>query len=125
MLEWLLGKKRRTPDHLALADIVGNLSTILWQLMRADPNMLANKYARVVLRDDWSVGIFCDQREPQDILRKGEVSFVFLQENPSSMQRWVEGLRMAGSNPMFVQAATEEYAKVLVRSLMSGVQVID
>ncbi len=120
----LFGKKKAQPDALAWAEVAGKLSGTLWHLMQTDPKMLASPYARVVLRNDWNVGIAADRRDPDKLLGPSDVSFVLLQEDRSALTEWVNELR-SNPSPVFQQIATEEYAKKLVRVLMSNVDVVD
>lgn len=120
----LFGKNKPQSNALAWADVTGKLAGTLWRLMQTDPKMLASPYARVVLRDDWNVGIAADYREPAKLLGPHEVSFVLLQEDRSALKEWVDELR-SNQSPIFQQIATEQYAKKLVRVLMSNVTVVD
>ena len=120
----LFGKKQRQPDSLAWAEVAGKLSGTLWHLMQTDPKMLANPYARVVLGGDWNVGIAADYRDPDKLLGPNDVSFVLLQEDRSALEEWINELR-SNQSPVFQQIATEQYAKKLVRVLMSNVAVVD
>lgn len=121
----IFGKKRQPQsDNVAWASVAGKLAGTLWQVMQSDPKMLASPYARVVLHDDWSVGIATDQRDPSKLLGSRDVSFVLLREDRAALTNWVNELR-SNPNPMFQQIATEEYAKRLVRVLMANVEVAD
>jgi hypothetical protein len=120
----LFGKKKPLPDVLAWAEVTGKLAGTLWHLMQTDPKMLASPYARVILHNDWNVGIAADHRDPTKLLGSNDVSFVFLQEDGSALQEWVNELR-SNKSPMFQQIATEQYAKNLVRALMANVNVVD
>ena len=106
----LFGKKKTVPDTMAWAEVAGKISGMLWHLMQTDPKVLASPFARVVLRDDWTVGIANDQRDPKKILGNRDVCFVFLQEDQAALQSWVKELRST-TVPVFQQAATEQYAK--------------
>lgn len=120
----LFGKKKPQPDALAWAEVASKLSGTLWHLMQTDPKMLASPYARVILRDDWNLGIAADRREPDKLLGPNDVSFVLLQEDRSALEEWVNELQ-SNQSPVFQQIATEQYAKKLVRVLMSNVTVVD
>lgn len=120
----LFGKKKPQPDALAWAEVASKLAGTLWHLMQTDPKMLASPYARVVLRDDWNVGIAADHRDPTKLLGANDISFVLLQEDRAALEEWVNELR-SNQSPMFQQIATESYAKKLVRVLMSNVTVVD
>ena len=120
----IFGKKKPQPDAFAWAEVVGKLAGTLWHLMQTDPKMLASPYARAVLRDDWNVGIATDHRDPNKLLGPNDVSFVLLQEDRSALEEWVNELR-SNQSPVFQQIATEQYAKKLVRVLMSNVTLID
>lgn len=120
----LFGKKNPQPDGLAWAEVAGKLAGTLWHLMQTDPKMLASPYARVVLRDDWNVGIAADPRDPNKLLGPNDISFVLLREDHAALEEWVNELR-SNQGPMFQQIATEQYAKKLVRVLMSNVSVVD
>lgn len=120
----LFGRKKLQSDVYAWAEVAGKLAGTLWEVIHIEPKIVANPYARVVLDDRWNVGIACDYREPDGILGHREVAFVFLQEDPSGLRSWVDALA-SGPNPLLQQMATEEYAKQLVRVLMSRVNVVD
>ena len=120
----IFGKKKTQPDALAWAEVAGKLSGTLWHLMQTDPKILANPYARIVLRDDWNIGIAADYRDPDKLLGPNDVSFVLLQEDRSALHEWVRQLQ-SNQSPMFQQIATEQYAKKLVRVLMSNVDIVD
>mgnify|MGYP007037473745 FL=1 len=92
--------------------------------MQTHPEMLADPYARVVLRDDWSVHVAADKRDPKQILGPHEVTFFLLREDEAALSSWVEELRAAPA-PFYAQAATDEYAKHIVRTMMANVQVVD
>ena len=120
----LFGKKKQTASTEIWIDVAAKLSGTLWHLMQTDPRILASPFARVVLRDDWNVGIFSDKRDPEKLLGTHDVCFVFLQEDATALAHWVDELK-SHSSPLFQQAATEQYAKKLVRVLMANVQVAD
>jgi hypothetical protein len=120
----LFGKKKQGTAGADWAGVAAQLSSTLWHLIQADPKMLASPYARVVLRDDWNIGIAADKRDPSGLLGNGDVAFVLLQEDRSALATWVNEMK-ANSNPAFQQIATEEYAKKLVRVLMANVNVVD
>lgn len=117
-------KKAAQPDATAWAAVAGKIAGTLWHLMQTNPQMLANPYARVVLSSSWNVGVAADKREPERLLGPNDVSFVLLREDESALNEWIQQLK-ANSSPVFQQIATEEYAKKLTRTLMSGVQVVD
>lgn len=120
----MFGKKKHQPDAIVWAEVAGQLSGTLWHVMQTEPKMLASPYARVVLRDDWNVGIASERRDADKLLGPNDVSFVLLQEDRSSLEEWVSELQ-SNQSPMFQQIATEQYAKKLVRVLMSSVTVVD
>lgn len=120
----LFGKKKQPPAQSDWVGVAAKLSGTLWHLMQTDPKMLAGPFARVVLCDDWNVGIAADKRDPDRLLGDHDVCFVFLQEDRAALAHWVRELK-ADSNPVFQQIATEEYAKKLVRVLMANVKVVD
>jgi hypothetical protein len=92
--------------------------------MQTDPKMLSGPYARVVLRDDCSVSIAADRRDPDKLLGPNDVSYVFLREDQAALTLWAsEQGQRPGSNAMFRQAATEQYAGKLARVLMANVQI--
>lgn len=86
--------------------------------------MLANPYARVVLRDDWNVHVAADKRDPKHILGPHDVTFFLIREDEAALSSWVEQLHDAPAS-LFAQAATDEYAKRIVRTMMANVQVVD
>lgn len=119
----LFGKKPQPQsDAAAWSEVVAKVSSTLWHLMTTEPKALASPFARVVLRDDWSVCIATDQRDPKKLLGPNDVSFVLLQEDRAALAHWVSELR-SNPTPMFQQIATEEYAKKLVRVFMSNVEI--
>jgi hypothetical protein len=119
----LFGKKKQPHEQPDWIGVAAKLSGTLWHLMQTDPKMLAGPYARVVLHDDWNVGIAADKRDPDNLLGTHDVCFAFLQEDRAALAHWVSELK-ADSNPMFQQIATEEYAKKLVRVLMANTKVV-
>ena len=120
----LFGKKKRPPANADWIGVAGKLSATLWHLMQSDPTILAGPFARIVLRDDWNVGIAADKRDLDKVLGSHDVGFVFLQEDRAALAHWVSELK-ADSSPAFQQIATEEYARTLVRALMAKVKVVD
>lgn len=118
------GNKKPQPDGLAWAEVAAKLAGTLWHLMKTDPSILASPYARVVLHDDWNVGIASDPREPSKLLGPRDVTFVLLREDSAALKEWVNELR-SNENPVFQRIATEQYAKKIVRVLMSNVAVED
>lgn len=119
----LFQKKRVASNGEAWLLVASKISSTLGQLRHLHPEMLANPYARVVLRDDWSVHVAADRRDPKALLGPHDVTFVFLREDESALKSWVDQLREA--DPVFGQIATEEYAKRLVRTMMANVLVVD
>lgn len=111
----LFGKKPE--PAINWPDVAGRIAGMLQTLLNSDPKGLASPYARVVLRKDGNVFMCSDKRDPRQILGWGDLSFVFLRENQTALETWVEELRSAGSPP-FQQIATEEFAKSLTRVLM-------
>ena len=96
----LFGKKKQPPAEADWVGVAARLSGTLWHLMQTDPKMLAGPFARVVLRDDWNVGVAADKRDPDKLLGTHDVCFVFLQEDRAALAHWVGELK-ADSNPMF------------------------
>ena len=120
----LFGRKKPVaPDATAWASVAGKIAATLWHLMQSDPKMLAGPYARVVLTDDWNVGVAADKRDPDKLLGTHDVCYVFLREDQAALSHWVSELK-SNTSPVFQQIATEEYAKRLVRVLMANVQVV-
>ena len=117
-------KKRTNRANSEWIDVTANLSGTLWTLLHSHPEMLANPYSRVVLRDDWAVGIACDKRPPDKVLGVGEVSFVFLREDQSAYDNWINGLRNI-PDAVFQKIETEQFAKALVHKLAQTVDVAD
>ena len=104
--------------------VASRVASTLEALIQMHPEMLANPYARVVLRDDWNVHVAADKRDPKQILGPHDVTFFFLGEDDAALKSWVKQLRDAPA-PLFAQAATDEYAKRIVRTMMTNVQVVD
>jgi hypothetical protein len=121
----LFGKTQKVPsDAAAWAEVAAKTSATLWHLIKSDPKMLASPYARVVLHSDWNVGVAADHRDPRQLLGPNDVSFVLLQEDRAALSHWIKELQ-SNPNSIFQQIATEEYAKKLVRVLMSNVEITD
>ena len=120
----LFGKKKQRSAQADWVGVTAKLSRTLWHMMQTDPKMLASPFTRVVLHDDWNVGIASDKRDPDKILGNHDVCFVFLQEDRAALAHWISELK-ADSIPAFQQIATEEYAKKLVSVLMTNVEVAD
>jgi hypothetical protein len=59
-----------------------------------------------------------EKRDPKYLLGWGDVSFVFIRENEQALSNWVEELKLHIGSPAFQQIATEDFAKVLTRTLM-------
>ena len=119
----LFGKKQPPSDAEAWFMVAGKIASLLDQLVQTHPEMLADPYARVVLRDDWSVHVAADKRDPSKILGPRDVTFYLLREDEAALSSWVKELRDAAA-PFFAQVATEEYAKRIVRTMMKNVQVV-
>lgn len=118
---------RKAPSTSAMPDtewigVAADLAGTLWQLLKAHPEMLANPYARVVLKNDWSVSIASGECDPRNILGPSDVSFVLLRENETAYAAWVAGLR---GDAFFQKAETEQFAKSLVNLLRQTVNVVD
>ncbi len=62
----LFGKKKE--DRIDWVRVAGNISGLLWTAMNTDPKMVANPYARIVLRGDSSVFLANDKRDPNQLL---------------------------------------------------------
>jgi hypothetical protein len=117
-------KKKHVPsDAEAWFAVAGKITSLLEYLLQNQPEMLANPYTRVVLRDDWGVHVAADKRDPKQILGPHDVTFFFLQEDEAALSFWVKELRDA-PDPFFAQVATEEYAKRIVRTMMANAQVV-
>ena len=115
----LFGKKElQPPDWAAIA---GRISGLLWTLLNTDPKRLASPYARIVLRNDWSVFLVADKRDPRQLLGWGDVSYVFIREEQEVLAKWIDEMRL-NSSPPFQKIATEQFAKVLTRILMKSVE---
>jgi len=112
----LFGKKQ--VDGIDWVRVAGNISGLLWTAMNTDPKMVANPYARIVLRRDSSVFLANDKRDPSRLLDSGDVSFVFIREDSTALTKWVEELKSNTDSPPFQQIATEEFGKTLTRILM-------
>lgn len=118
-------KKRSPPSDIeAWFMVASKIASTLEALIQMHPEMLANPYARVVLKDDWSVHVAADKRDPKEILGPHDVTFFLLREDEAALSSWVKQLRDAPA-PLFAQAATDEYAKRIVRTMMANVQVVD
>lgn len=122
----LFGKKQKPSDAEAWFMVAGKIASLLEQLMQAHPEMIADPHARVVLRDDWNVHVAADKKEPDKILGPHEVTFYHFREDEAAFSSWVNQLREAAAleAPFFAQAATEEFAKHIVRTMMKNVQVV-
>lgn len=118
----LFKKKPLASDGELWFTVASKISSMLAHLMQTHPEMLANPYARVVLKDDWNVHVAADKRDPKQILGPHDVTFVFLREDQAALSAWVNQLRDT-PDPFFAQVATEEYAKGLVRTMMKNVQI--
>ena len=119
----LFQKKRAPSDAEAWFVVASKIASTLEQLMQTHPEMLANPYARVVLGDDWNVHVAADKRDPKQILGLRDVTFFLLREDEAALSSWVNQLRDAPA-PFLARVATEEYAKRIVRTMMSNVQVV-
>lgn len=119
LLSGFFGKK-----ETAVADwpsVAAQLAGTLWHLLNTDPKILASPYTRVVLRNNWSIFIASDKRDPKYLLGFGDASFVFFQEEQAAFAKWIGGMK-ENPSPPFQQIETEEFAKVLVRALMRTVE---
>ena len=114
----LFGKKQE--QAISWPEVAGRIAGMLLTLLNTDPKGLASPYARVVLRKDGTIFLAADKRNPRQILGWGDLSFVFLRENQTALETWVDEMKAAGSPP-FQQIATEEFAKTLTRVLMQSV----
>ena len=112
----LFGKKQNT--GIDWPRVAGNIAGLLWTLVNTDPKAVANPYARIVLRKDSSVFLASDKRDPKYLLGWGDLSFVYIRENETALSSWIEELKLQAGSPAFQQIATEEFAKVLTRTLM-------
>ena len=121
---WFKRRKQPPSDNQLWLGVTAKLAGTLMHLIQHDPRMLAAPYARIVLTDRWDVGVATDKREPEDVLRPGQVAFVFLRENPDALGRWIDELKA----PLMAAAAehaTQHYAATLVRTLRGRVIVDD
>lgn len=119
----LFGKKRAPSDGEAAYMVASKIASTLDALVVSHPEMLANPYARVVLRDDWNVHVAADKRDPAKILGANEVSFYFLREDEPALQAWMEQVKDDPGSP-FARIATDQYAGRIVRTLMANVQIV-
>jgi hypothetical protein len=111
----------RKKEYPSWPVIAGNISGLIWALMHKEPKVLVNPFARVVLRSDGSVFIANDQREPNRLLGSGDASYVFFQEHPESFQSWITALKST-SDPQLQIMHTENFARVLAKTLMNSVE---
>jgi hypothetical protein len=100
------------------ATVTGQIAGLLLTLLSTDPKLLGSTYARIVVRKDGRVFLATDKRDPRYILGWGDLNFVFLREDRAALETWINDLKTATS-PLFQQIATEEFAKILTRSLMA------
>ena len=114
----LFGFGKKQEEGIDWVRVAGNISGLLWTSLNADPKIVANPYARIVLRKDSSVFLASDKRDPKHLLGWGDVSFVFIREDEGALAKWLEELKANTGSPPFQQIATEEYAKTLTRVLM-------
>lgn len=119
----LFQKKRAPSDDEAWFVVASKIASMLAHLIQTNPEMLAKPYARVVLSDNWSVHIAADKRDPMQILEPHDVTFYFLREDEVALSTWINKLQDVPT-PFLAQAATEEYAKRIVRTMMSNVQLV-
>ena len=110
-------------DAMAWVEVAGKIAGTIWHLLQNDPKMIANPFARILLRDDWNVGVANSQCDPEKILGEHDVAFVLLREDQTAYNKWVEGLRTG--SPTFQQMETEQFAKALTRKLRERVEITD
>jgi hypothetical protein len=110
-------------DEMEWIQVASKIASTIWHLLQNDPKMIASPFARILLRDDWNVGVANTQCDPEKILGKHDVAFVILREDQAAYEKWVEGLKTG--SPTFQQIETEQFAKALTRKLHERVEVID
>jgi len=122
LFDWF--EKKRAPSNGELTYMVASkIASTLDALVMNHPQMLANPFARVVLREDWNVHVAADKRDPTKILGPDEVSFYFLREDEPALKAWIEQVKGDPGSP-FARIATDQYAGRIVRTLMENVQIV-
>ena len=119
----MFGKKQPPSDGEAWFMVASKTASLLEALMQSNPQMLADPYARVMLRDDWSVYAAADKRDPAKILGSRDVTCYLLREDQQALSIWVNQLRDSGGGP-FSQIATDEFAKHIVHTMRRNVQIV-
>lgn len=110
------GRKKNFPDWL---EVAAKLSALIWTQLQTNPKVLASPFSRIVLRQDGSTTIACDERNPNHLLGWGDLTFVFLQEHPDVLKNWISSLRST-DDPRLQLIHTEEFAKAMTRALMQS-----
>lgn len=78
------GKKQAPSDGEIWYTVASKIASLLEALMQSNPQMLADPYARVMLRDDWSVYVAADKRDPEKILGRTPCDVLPVARGPSS-----------------------------------------
>ena len=112
--------EKTQPDEMAWVEVAGKIAGTIWHLLQNDPKMLASPLARVLLRDDWNVGLANSQFDPEKVLGAHDITIVFLREDQVAYDKWVGGLKT--DSPTFQQIETEQFAKTLTRKLRERVE---
>jgi len=123
LFDWFRKKPAPEPssDWSLWANVAAKTADTLWTLLHHDPKMLADQYARVVLRSDWNVGVACGKCSPDAILGEADAAFVFLREDSDSFSVWAKSVQ----DGVFLEIETEQFAKRLTMKLRERVTVAD
>lgn len=113
----LFGKRKEAALNWSL--VAGNIASLLWNRANEDPNSITALYSRIVLRKDGAVFMATDKRDPKYLLGWGDISYVFLREDPEVLASWIQKLKNSTGSPPLQLIATEEFAKALTHTLMN------
>jgi hypothetical protein len=118
-------KTKRVPqitDSNAWFDVTCQINNLLWHFLQNDPKVLIDPYTRIILRNDWKIGIANSKCDPSKILGAQDVAFVLLQENHGAYKKW--GKAIMSGEALYLRVETESFSKILMARLQKSVEVI-
>lgn len=118
-------KKKTEPqviDSSAWFDVACQINDLLWHFLQNDPKVLIDPYTRIILRNDWKVGIANSKCDPSKILGVNDVAFVLIQENQVIYKKW--GSAIMSGESLYLRTETENFSKFLMLKLQQSVKIV-
>lgn len=110
--------RKNQEDEIDWVKVASNISGLLWTAMSTDLKMVANPYARIVLRADNSAFLTNDKHDSNHLLDSGDVSFASIREDSAALTKWIQEIKTNNESLTSQKIATEGFTKMLTRILM-------